>query len=140
MDTGLRAAVIGASVASALAPTVSGFVMVIGLDWSFVTITFVAFVALVTPHLPVLLTARYEPVSRRGLIGLLVCVLVFGVLPAAGLCALVAAVGVGGFAPLILAGYGAVMLAVQLVAFGAAVRVVRGPKPSGRVPAHWTWV
>jgi hypothetical protein len=140
-NKGLRTAVVVAGVASALVPVVAAFVQVRPIEWATTVIALVAFVFLIAPHMPIVLTARYEPVSRGKLIGLLVCELIFGVVPAAGLGLFVAGGRGGGlaFALLLFVG-GTVLLVVQLVAFGVAVRIVRGPKPSTRVPAHWTWV
>jgi hypothetical protein len=139
MNTGLRLAVIGVSVVNALLPAVTGFVTLVWLDRSFALVAVGAFVALLTPHAHVMITARYEPVSRRGLIALLACVLVFGLVPDLGLSALLVAVGVG-FGWLIIAACGAAVLLLQLAAYGVAVRVVRGPRWTVRIPAPLTWV
>jgi hypothetical protein len=140
MHRGLRAAVIGVSLFNALLPAATAFVTLIWIDWSFMLITLVGFIALLTPHAPVMVTARYELVSRRGLLGLLVCVVVFGLLPALGLTALLVLVGGAGYGALVLAPCGAAVLLLQLVVYGIAVRVVRGPHPSKRLPAPFTWI
>jgi hypothetical protein len=75
MHRGLRIAVIGVSLLNAFLPAATGFVTLVWIDWSFALIALIGFVALLTPHATVMITARYEPLSRRGLIGLLACVL-----------------------------------------------------------------
>jgi MFS family permease len=84
-NRGLRTAVILAGVASALAPVVAAFVQLQWIGWEFALMALLAFGILIAPHVQLLVTARYEPLSRGKLIGLLACELVFGLLPAAGL-------------------------------------------------------
>jgi hypothetical protein len=66
--------------------------------------------------------------------------LVFGLVPALGLTALLIFVGGAGYGALVLAPCAAATLLLQLVVYGIAVRIVRGPKPSHRVPAPFTWI
>ena len=139
MHRGLRLAVIGVSLLNAFLPAATGFVTLVWIDWSFALIALVGFVALLTPHATVMITARYEPLSRRGLIGLLACVLVFGLVPALGLTALLIFVGVG-YGALVLAPCAAATLVLQFVVYGIAARIVRGPKPTVRIPAPLTWI
>ena len=140
MKTGLRTAVIVVGALSALLPAATGVVTLVWIDWSYALVAAWAFVALLTTHAPVMITARYEPVSRRGLVALLVCVLLFGLAPALGLSALLVAVGGAGFGWLVIATCGAIVLLIQLAAYGIAVWVVRGPKPTARIPAPLRWV
>ena len=140
MHTRLRVAVIGVSLLNALLPAAAGFVMLVWLDWSFALMTLLAFVALLTPHAPVMITAWYEPVSRRGLSGLLACVAVFGLVPAVGLTALVVLIGGAGFGAVVVYACGAAVLLLQFVVYKVAVRIVRGPKPTVRIPAPLTWI
>jgi hypothetical protein len=140
MNTGLRTAIIAAGTLNALLPAAAVLVTLVWVDGSFALVAAGAFVALLTPHAPVMIAARYESVSRRGLISLLACVLVFGFVPAAGLSALLVLVGGVGFGALVIVPCAAAVLLFQLFAYGIAVRVVRGPKPTARVPAALRWV
>jgi hypothetical protein len=140
MHTGLRAAIIVVSVFNALLPAATGFVTLVWIDWSFALAVAVAFIALLTPHATVMITARYEPVSWRGLTVLLACVLVFGLVPAIGLSVLLVTVGGAGFGWMIIAACGAFVLLLQLVVYHIAVRAVRGPKPTVRIPEPLKWI
>jgi hypothetical protein len=140
MHTGLRVAVIGGSVTSALIPVVASFDKMAWQGLSTVVITLAAFILLLVPHMPVILTARYEPVSRGKLIGLLACMLVFGLVPALGLGLFVLAGGDGGFGfALLLFLGGGIMLLIQLLVFAMAARIARGGVPS-HTPAFFRWV
>jgi hypothetical protein len=140
MHTALRTAVIVASVTSALIPVAAFFVQVWD-GWSTGVIALAAFIVLLVPHMPVVLTARYEPVSRGKLLGLLVCVLVFGLVPALGLGLFVTVGRDGGlgFAMLLFLGSG-IMLLIQLLVFAFAARIARGRTPMRNTPAYFRWV
>jgi hypothetical protein len=141
MSTGLRAAVIVTSVTSALIPVVAVFGRGEWDTWSVAVLALAGFIFLLTPQMPVVLTARYEPVSQGKLIGLLLCVLTFGLVPALGLGLFVVAGDGGGlgFALLFFIGTTIVWL-IQLLVFAFAARIARGRNAYRHAPAYFRWV
>src|SRR5688572_12306543 len=83
MHRGLRIAVMATCVVGVVGPMAAVVWWMREAGWSLdgVAVAAFGFLCAAAPYAPVFLTARYEPCSRRGLLGLLACTLVFGLGP-----------------------------------------------------------
>ena len=136
----MRAVIAIVSVVSAVIPVAAVFSRMEWYGWSVGVAALAAFLVMLTPYAPVLITARYQPGGRGKMFGLLVCVLLFGLVPAAGFALFTTAGGGGlGFALLFLLG-GTVLLVTQLVVFAIAARLARGKETLHPKPAFLRWV